>query len=140
MRRTYLDCFLLLIFCVCAQYSFAQAAPTINMDPTTASDIINSLVALIKNWKGMGALAMVSGIVALLVQIAKATFLSSVWDKWGPLKQHAVVVTLAWASQILISISSGINWLDSLVAGLATGGGAIAIYEAISGALKAPKV
>ncbi len=148
LDRNWYSFILLFFFVLMVQYAFADILPptstgsvippTISEAPTTASDIIASLVDLVKNWKGMGVMGIISGIVVLLVEIAKATFLSSLWAKWGTLTQHAVVVSLAWISQILIGVTHGMPWLDSVIAGLVTGGGAIAIYEAVAGAIKGP--
>lgn len=150
LNRNWYSFILLLVFVLMVQYAFAEIlpptstgsiippTPTISEAPSTASDIIATLVELVKNWKGLGVMGIISGFVVLLVEFAKATFLSSLWAKWGTLTQHAVVVTLAWISQILIGVTHGMPWLDSIIAGLVTGGGAIAIYEAVAGAIKGP--
>lgn len=113
-------------------------AQLVDEAPSQPSDVLTSIVNIVQNWKGMTAIGVISAFVVLLVQVAKVTFLESLWEKWGTTKKHAFIVCLGVISQILVQVVKGSNWTDALIGGLVTGGGAIAIYEGIAGVFKAP--
>lgn len=82
------------------------------------------LLNLFMNYKAMAPLAIGASLVVIVVQLLK----KSIGD--FPYKL-AVVAVLSVVYSVLMSLAGGVSLVQALVAALITGGGAIAIYEAI---------
>ena len=100
--------------------------------PITFSELLDSFIDVIGNWKGMTGLAIASSIVMLLVQSLKTdiiqAWLGKVWpdSKTG---RRFIIFLLSQISAIIIGMTSGHSLIDSIVTGLFVQGGAVAMYE-----------
>jgi hypothetical protein len=89
-------------------------------------DPLSLALNLAMNFKTMGPLALGIAGVTIVMQVLKKFV--------GDFKYKRVVVAgLSVGYAVLLSVTSGLSWLQALIAALVTGGGAVAIYEAIKG-------
>ena len=85
-------------------------------------DPLQSLLALIMNWKASTPIVIGIGLISVIVQSLKAFLPSSAVRK-------AVVVALGVAYALLQAVIGGIGWMEAAVMILLTSGGAVALYE-----------
>lgn len=95
---------------------------------------LSQLFDLIAHAKGLGLLALLSGIVTLLISALKVSIFQGFWNKLGKFKTFLAPV-LGLALAILVSGTQGFTWQTILLA-ITTGAGAIALHELLD-ALKA---
>lgn len=108
-----------------AQEAAPAALPSVpEVDPLTA------IVELVKNYKGMSPLAIGMALVVLLMQILKMFFKDSFKYK----RLAVTILSVIYAG--LLALTQGLGIGEMLVTVLLTGGGAVAIYEAIKGLKK----
>ena len=113
---------------------FAQGL-VLDETPIPIGTAIDAILGIIKNrdgWKGIG---MASSILACLIQLGKSDTLGGFLDKsgrFGPYIRRLIILLMSQTMGFIISFSSGkFSWIDAIVTGLITQGGAVAIYEHI---------
>ena len=94
-------------------------------------DVFEAISLLIKNSKGLSGIGIASAIVVILIQLLKTEMLGNLMNKLPPFWKRILIVLLGQISGILIGVNSGMGWVNSIIAGLLTSGGAIAIYECL---------
>lgn len=116
--------FIFLTFVLFGAAAHGQDFPIPDVDP------LAQLLLLIRDWKAMGPLALGMAITVFLVQVVK---------RFAPGFQYSrlAVTVLSVVYAVLLAVSSGRTWLESAIAVIVVGGGAIAIYEAFKGIKKA---
>ena len=95
------------------------------------SDVFNDIVELIRNWKGLGALAISASILSVIVQGFKTKLIGNPLDALRPGIKRLLIVLLGQVQAIILAIAGGMSWWESILAGLITSGGAMAIYECL---------
>jgi hypothetical protein len=114
---------LVFLFSVGAYAQVVEPFPIPDVDP------LAQLLLLVANWKAMGPLALGMGLVVLSVQILKRFA--------AGFKYSRVAVTmLSVLYGVLLSVQSGMSFMNACLAVVITGGGAVAIYEAWKGISK----
>jgi hypothetical protein len=99
--------------------------------PVPLSDFFNDIIELVRNWKGMGALAISSAILTLIVHGLRVVALGDLFDSLRPGIKRAAIIILGQVQGIVLAISGGMAWWEAILTGLLTSGGAIAIYECL---------
>jgi len=101
--------------------------------PVPFGTVLESIGELIKNWKGLGGIGLASAILATIIQFLKTDLMGGFLDKagrFGPNIRRLIILVLGQVSGVILSLSSGkFSWVDAIVSGLITQGGAVAIYE-----------
>jgi hypothetical protein len=121
MKKLFAFCLLLITSLMIFAFSALADLPAVpDGDPLTL------LLNLVMNYKTMGPLALGVAGVTVVMQVLKKFV--------GDFKYKRLVVTaLSVAYAVLLSLVSGLSLLQAAVAALITGGGAVALYEAIKG-------
>lgn len=125
--------FVLLILPVVA---FAQAVD----ESVPPSDVVNAIVDLVKNWKAWSALAVAAASITIIVQALKTDILGNLIDKMNPFMKRLLITALGQVAGIILMVANGKGWIDAVVAGLFTSGGAVAIYESLKPLIDKKKV
>lgn len=106
--------------------AFAQAIPE--------GDPLKSIADLILNWGTMKPLALGSSIIVVLVQLMKSELLGKFFDRFE--YKRVLITILGQAYGVVLLVLNGSTWINAVVVGLITSGGAVAIWEALSPLLK----
>lgn len=106
--------------------AFAQGVPEGNP--------VESLLALIKDYKAMSPFAIGMASIAVIVQLLKAEFFGAFFDKFK--YKRLLIAALGQAYGILFLLASGSSVVDAFIVGFVSSGGAVALYEAYKGAKK----
>lgn len=126
--------FIRLIFLCILFFAFRNVFAGIEDNPPVPiSDIFNDAVELIKNWKGASVFVILSGVLTIIIEVGKQTFLQPFWDKAGKTVKKIVITCLGQILGIILGLSKGLKWYEALIAGLITSGGAVAIFNAFKG-------
>lgn len=112
--------FLIVMVGLMPLYAFAQQALP-EVDPAQL------IIQLVTNWKSMGPIAIGMAFVVLSGQAIK----SFVAEDFKYKRLLVLVLSLAYGA--LFSVSQGKGVLEALVITFVTGGGAVALYEALKG-------
>jgi len=99
--------------------------------PVPLQTVFEAIATLVKNWKGMSGIGIAAAILTLLVQILKTELLGGLLAKASPFLKRLLITVLGQFAGIVIAVNGGLGWIEAVVAGLLTSGGAVAIYEAI---------
>lgn len=127
--------FLFLTFCLLSMVAMpllASEGEVVGLDV-----IVDSILALIKNWKGLGTLGALSSILVLLVQLLKTELLGGWFEGKAPLVKRALIVIFGVINGVILSVwTGGLSWMEAIMGGLLVSGGAMAIYEVIKPFIK----
>ncbi len=100
----------------------------------TIPQIFESIAALIKDWKNLQAVGVVSAIMMIVVQILKyliKEFLNDpgkeVMANWA----RVLITLLGVVVAILSKVMTGVPWIDACIFALITSGGAISLYQVL---------
>lgn len=117
--------------------SFAQEAAQLPV-AVASSDIGSVLLNLIMNWKTMGPLGIAIVVVNLIVSVMKSDSVGNIFKKLDPLLKGLLITVLGQIAGILSQVVNGVAEgksmgaaiASSILFGLVTSGGAVAIYQA----------
>lgn len=104
------------------------------------SDVFNDIAELVKNFKGLSGIGVSSALLAILLQFLKTDLAGGLLKNVNSNVIRIIVTVLGQVSGIIIGVAGGLGWLDSVIAGLLTSGGAVAIFEAVKPFFKGGKV
>lgn len=122
---------MVLFFVLIPFYIFAQESA-----PVPVEDIFKSISDLVKNYKGMKGIAIASSVLMVLIQVCKTEIMGRLISKANPFLNRVIITVCGQICGILMASNSGMSWLEAVITGLLTSGGAVAIYEAIKPLLK----
>jgi len=105
------------------------------VQPST-TDIINAVSSLISNWKALGSIGIVAAIINVIVLILSSQWCKGWFGKKSPMIKRIIIVVLGQVAGVLTIIIGGAGWVDALVTGLISSGGAVALWEALKPVFK----
>lgn len=91
--------------------------------------VFESISDLVKNFKGLTSIGVFSAILVIIIQFLKTDVAGNFLKKLTPTMKRIIITVLGQVSGILIAVVGGMGWVDAIIAGLLTSGGAIAIFE-----------
>ena len=94
-------------------------------------DIFKSISSLISNFRGLSGIGIAAAILTILIQFLKTDITGNLMQKLPSTWRRILITILGQIGGIVIAANGGLGWVDSIIAGLLTSGGAVAIYEAL---------
>lgn len=121
--------FLMLPFLmVLPMIAFGQDAPA---EPVGLEDVVNSIIELVKNYKGMSGIVLAGSVISIMIQLLKTSLLSSFFkSESSKLLKRLIVLVLGTLMSMVAMVAAGSGWLDAVLTGLISSGAAVSIYEA----------
>lgn len=143
MKAFILSFFLTFTFPLIAQTitpETTQAATEALTDEVVPLDtVVDATVAVVKDGKSMGRLALSVALLNLLVMFLKTNLANTWFSKKSTNYKRAFLLVAGQVLGILLAIQSGLSPLSAVIGGLITSGGAVAIFESVKGLLPKKK-
>jgi len=100
-------------------------------------DPAQAIVDLVTNWKEMSPLAIGASIILLLIQLLKSSLFGGFFKhlEW----KRFFITFLGVLYGVVYMVSTGSPWINAIVVGVISTGGAVAIYEALKPILEKKK-
>lgn len=130
MRSILFKLNLMVIMILMSCLSFAQEVVPIVPEAGT-DDIITALLNLIKNWKALGTLGAISGVIVIITMLMNSHLTDKWFSKQGPYVKRLLITVLGQVVSVITLVKGGMNWQAAMISGLIASGGAVAIYEAL---------
>ena len=145
-RNVILSLVAFMIAAVFVNSAMAQAVAQVQAQPNV--DVAGLLLNLVTNFKTMGPLGISMVLINLVIALLKSDALSNVFKKVDPLLKLLILVILGQIAGIInymtTEVAAGKSTaqavLSSVIYGLITTGGAMAIYESYNQFKKQAKV
>lgn len=100
-------------------------------EPVSIEEVLKSIIELVKNYKGMGGIALAGSVIAVIIQLLKTSLLSSFFkSESSKLLKRLIVMVLGTAMSMIAMVGAGSGWIDAILTGLISSGAAVSIYEA----------
>ena len=99
--------------------------------PVEYQDIFAIISHLARNWKSLGKLGILSFILMIIIAFLKTPLGLGIFYKIGDKWRMLLIVCLGQVAGIILMVTGGIGWGASIIAGLLTSGGALAIWQVI---------
>jgi hypothetical protein len=106
---------------------FSQIAET----PVPIKDVFEMIAQLVNNWRSLSTLGLISSVIVLVMQILKTEIMGGLLLKASPFLKRLLITVFGQVAGVIVAVSGGLTWVEAIVTGLITSGGAVAIYEAI---------
>jgi len=133
MRKGFFTSYLtVLILALVAVLTSAVAFAQATVGPAETPDLGALILNLVTNYKTLGPIGIAMVSVNIVVAALKSDILGSVFKGFDPLLKGLIITALGQVAAILAYYinTPGASVVGSIVFGLVTSGGAVAIYEA----------
>lgn len=119
------------LFLITASLSLAFGQESGLPETVPMESVFDSIAELVKNYKGLKGIGLAAAIISIVFQLLKTALFGGLMDKAGPFLRRAVLTGMGLITAIVMAVAGGMSWIEALIAGLLSSGGAVALYEAL---------
>lgn len=105
-------------------FAFADGEATVPI-----GDFLMQLFNLVKDWKTLGTIGLVSAVLVLVVQATKTQYLGGLFDKLGPVGKRLLVLGISAVLVGLPVFVAGGSFVSGIAAILGSSAGAVFLNE-----------